>query len=462
MSSSSLARTPHADAEPHLAPSLERRRLRFYILLLLADGLALAAGFALAAYLYLGDPFEPTVWGPMQLLLPLFWTLALANRTYSIPALVDPTFALQRMTLALGGAALGLITVMFLMRSSLALSRFGFSAGVGLAILIMLWLRANLQPVIRRGVGARAINVLVIDDGGPAITMDDSLRINAATAQIRPDLADPHALDRLARALRNMDRVIVSCPRDRRALWAMALKGGHMQGEIVDSEVDSLGILGTSRDAGVGTLIVAGAPLGLRSRVLKRLFDLALTVPALVVLSIPMLIVAALVHLEDGGPVLFLQRRVGRNNQFFTILKFRTMREDRSDPSGVQSASRDDDRTTRVGRWLRQTSIDELPQLLNVLSGEMSLVGPRPHALGSQAGEKLFWEVDERYWHRHALKPGLSGLAQVRGLRGATDSEEDLLDRLQSDLEYASDWSIGRDFRIIFATLQVLMHRRAF
>ncbi len=92
----------------------------------------------------------------------------------------------------------------------------------------------------------------------------------------------------------------------------------------------------------------------------------------------------------------------------------------------------------------------------------MSLVGPRPHAIGSQAGDKLFWEVDLRYWQRHALKPGLSGLAQVRGLRGATDREADLAHRLQSDLEYLENWTIGRDIKIIFMTLRVLAHERAF
>ena len=126
------------------------------------------------------------------------------------------------------------------------------------------------------------------------------------------------------------------------------------------------------------------------------------------------------------------------------------------------STSRDDDRVTRVGRLIRRTSIDELPQLINVLKGEMAIVGPRPHALGSQAGDKLFWEVDGRYWERHALKPGLTGLAQVRGLRGATDREEDLSARLEADLEYLDGWSLWRDLRIVFSTIRVLSHDRAF
>ncbi len=103
------------------------------------------------------------------------------------------------------------------------------------------------------------------------------------------------------------------------------------------------------------------------------------------------------------------------------------MRVETSDSDGTRSASRDDDRITRIGRFIRRTSIDELPQLINVLLGEMSLVGPRPHALGSMAGDELFWRVDRQYWHRHALKPGITGLAQVRGFRGATEHRRDIV-----------------------------------
>ena len=114
-----------------------------------------------------------------------------------------------------------------------------------------------------------------------------------------------------------------------------------------------------------------------------------------------------------------------------------------------------------MGRLLRRTSIDELPQLFNVLKGDMSIVGPRPHAPAAKAAESLYWEVDERYWARHCIKPGMTGLAQVRGHRGPTDRHEDLINRLQSDLEYVTNWSMWRDLRIIVATLGVLAHDNA-
>lgn len=342
------------------------------MLQLLGDGAALLLGFALVSYLYLGSPFDPAVWDVAQLLLPLFWTVALLNQTYSVGSLVSPSLGLQRALLAMGLAVILLIAVLFLARSSLFVSRFGFGSGFVAASFLLIWLRLNVSIHILRSVGPRAINLLVIDDGGPAVDLPDCLRINAASAGISPRLDDPHGLDRFATVIRNMDRVIVSCPPERRWAWAMVLKGGQMRGEIVDSEVNELGILGASRAEGVGTVVVASGPLGLRSRALKRGLDLVITIPALLVLCIPLLVIAALIHLEDGGPALFLQRRVGRNNQFFSIYKFRSMRQASADSAGAQSTRRDDDRVTRIGRFLRKTSIDELPQLLNVLKGEMS------------------------------------------------------------------------------------------
>jgi lipopolysaccharide/colanic/teichoic acid biosynthesis glycosyltransferase len=194
----------------------------------------------------------------------------------------------------------------------------------------------------------------------------------------------------------------------------------------------------------------------------KRVFDVMLAGGALVVLMPVWILIAISVKVDSPGPIFFSQIRIGRSNQMFRLMKFRSMRVDGSDGAGARSTSRDDDRITRVGKIIRSTSIDELPQLLNVLKGDMSIVGPRPHALGSRAAEKLFWEVDERYWHRHAAKPGLTGLAQVRGYRGATLYEDDLRNRLQADLEYLEHWSIWRDIKIILLTFRVLLHRNAF
>ena len=211
------------------------------------------------------------------------------------------------------------------------------------------------------------------------------------------------------------------------------------------------------------TLVVSTGPLGLRSRIVKRAFDMTAAAAGLLVLS-PLLAVRVLADqtLRMVDRYCSCRRRLGRGNQFFEMLKFRSMREEKLDQDGDRSTARNDERITRIGAFIRRTSIDELPQLVNVLRGDMSIVGPRPHALGSRANNKFFWEVDRKYWQRHCLKPGLTGLAQVRGHRGTTEFEKDLTDRLQSDLEYIANWSLLRDIEIVLKTVMVLKHDNAY
>jgi lipopolysaccharide/colanic/teichoic acid biosynthesis glycosyltransferase len=259
-----------------------------------------------------------------------------------------------------------------------------------------------------------------------------------------------------------MDRVVVACPAERRERWALALKGANIDAFILSPELNGLGAIGMSTYSGVATVHVARGALGPRDRVLKRVLDLSLAVVGLIGVAPLMLVVAIAIKLESSGPIFFIQKRLGLGNRLFPMYKFRSMKSESCDSAGTQSTRRNDDRITRVGRFIRSTSLDELPQLLNVLSGDMSFVGPRPHALGSLAGDQLFWEVDQRYWHRHACKPGITGLAQVRGYRGATEERADLTNRLQSDLEYLAGWTIWRDVSILFATFSVLRHKNAF
>lgn len=448
---------------PFVIPApLERARLRLYVIQMLLDGSMLLAGFALSAWLYLGDPFNVAVWAAAQVALPLFWTIAVLNSTYSISALVSPEAGIQRASAALLLSALLVVLILFLSRTSLTFSRLGSALGCISALGLIICTRCATAGLVRRRVGPRAINLLLIDDGGPALRLPHAYRIDAGLLGLAPQLDCPHLLDRLAKLTGSMDRIVVSCPPERRRAWAMVLKGTHLRGEIIDTELVDIGVLGTGRLDGRGTLVVASGPLGLRARLQKRLLDLTVALAVLLVLAFPLVVIALAIRLEDGGPALFRQRRVGRNNRFFEIYKFRTMRVAQADQSGARSVTRDDDRVTRIGRFLRRTSIDELPQLFNVVKGEMSLVGPRPHALASQAGTQLFWEVDERYWQRHALKPGISGLAQIRGFRGETRHAGDLADRLQADLEYQNTWSFWRDIVIMLRTVKVMIHDRAY
>jgi polysaccharide biosynthesis protein PslA len=445
-----------------LAPSLEQRRLQLYVALLIADGLAIVGGYGAASWLYLGKFLEEASLLHSQVMLPIYWTIGLSLQVYTLQALRRPNFARGRSALSLLGAEAVLLFVGFATKSTEDFSRVAAMLGMAFSLALLLWVRALIRPLIHARCGEAALNTLLIDDGGTSLRVPHAFHIDAREHHLAPDLGDPHMMDRLGLYMLNMDRVMVTCPPDRRAAWALVFKSANVSGEIVDPEVRTLGVIGARRERNYGALIVASGPLGLRARAVKRALDMSLAGGAVLFLGPLLLLTALLIKLEDGGPVLFVQKRTGRGNRFFPIFKFRSMRVEKLDASGNRSASKDDDRITRIGRFIRRTSIDELPQLFNVLRGEMSIVGPRPHAIGSLAGDKLFWEVDHRYWLRHSLKPGLTGLAQVRGLRGATDTETDLADRLQADLEYLDGWTIWRDLKIIINTARVLVHDRAF
>lgn len=190
----------------------------------------------------------------------------------------------------------------------------------------------------------------------------------------------------------------------------------------------------------------------------KQVFD-RVVAALLIVICAPIMILAALaIRLESSGPVLFKQPRQGFNNNPFEMLKFRSMYSDLSDVRADKLTTRDDPRVTRVGRFIRRTSIDELPQIFNVLLGQMSLVGPRPHAFGAKAGTRFYMEVVERYAARHRVLPGMTGLAQVRGHRGNTDTEAKIIDRVESDLEYIRRWTIWLDFEILLRTVIVVLN----
>lgn len=188
-------------------------------------------------------------------------------------------------------------------------------------------------------------------------------------------------------------------------------------------------------------------------RLTKRLFDVFFAVVALMMLW-PVLLMAALaVRLESPGPVLFRQQRHGYNNRIIEVLKFRSMYAEMSDPTARQVVTRGDPRVTRVGRFLRRSSIDELPQLFNVLRGELSLVGPRPHAVEAQSSQQeRFTQIVDGYSARHRLPPGITGWAQINGWRGEIDDAQKLEARYEHDLFYIENWSLWLDLKILFRT----------
>jgi exopolysaccharide biosynthesis polyprenyl glycosylphosphotransferase len=279
----------------------------------------------------------------------------------------------------------------------------------------------------------------------------------------RPDEDQPTLLSNLSQIVRKSDRLLMLFEREEeRAAWADVIRLTGTSAELLEFQDARRLRSAHGQWNGFATAVVSRCPLSLSDRAMKRALDLAV-VFLLAPVALPLVgLLCLLVVADSAGSPLFFQERVGRNNCRYRCIKLRTMRTDAQDREGRQSASRHDARVTRIGRFLRRTSLDELPQLWNVLRGEMSLVGPRPHPLGALADGALFWEAVPGYWARHSVKPGLTGLAQVRGLRGATLARRDIELRVAADLEYIETWSLWLDCMILFRTVRVLVHHNAF
>lgn len=211
--------------------------------------------------------------------------------------------------------------------------------------------------------------------------------------------------------------------------------------------------------AGIPVLTLSETPLTGTWLITKLLEDKILSAVILLLVSPVLLLIAIAVKLDSPGPVFFRQERGGWNGKTFHIWKFRSMRVDGPECGVVKQAEEGDPRITKVGAILRRTSLDELPQLLNVLAGDMSLVGPRPHAL--QHDQEYSQRLRD-YFARHHIKPGITGLAQVRGFRGETTDVSQMAQRVESDIEYINNWSLWLDLTILLRTTTALTGRRAY
>ncbi|MCJ2373483.1 undecaprenyl-phosphate glucose phosphotransferase [Pseudomonas sp. RGM 3321] len=201
-------------------------------------------------------------------------------------------------------------------------------------------------------------------------------------------------------------------------------------------------------------------PLSGWSPFIKRAEDIVLSSLALLVLSPVMLLVALAIKLDSPGPVFFRQKRYGYNNRLIEVFKFRSMHQHQADATAERQTTRGDARITRVGRFIRKTSLDELPQLFNVAAGSMSMVGPRPHATATKAAGILFEQAVKEYTSRHRVKPGITGLAQINGYRGETDTVEKIEKRVEFDLEYIENWSVWFDLYILMRTVPAVLFTR--
>ena len=425
------------------------------------DLLAILLGFVVAGLVRHGAIRVGLDTTALLTLLPVFLVISVYAGAYSHGG-VATRIGIQRVLTSLALALAFNTLAAFAIKEASNLSRLFLFLGAAVAGVLLIVERLAMVRFIRVHLSTRFMRRVLVIDGEPVVAPAGFHVIDVADHGVTPDPDDPHALHKISSLLFGADRVLVSSAPERRGNWSLYLKGIGCNGELLLPELHAIGQLDASDGTSLVGVPVSTGPLDIRSRLLKRSFDLSITVPAIIALAPVLLIVAIAIKLTSPGPVLFKQPRMGRGNRLFHVYKFRSMRTETTDNAGARSASLDDDRITSVGRIIRRTSLDELPQLFNVLEGDMSLVGPRPHALGSLAGDELFWHVDKRYWLRHAIKPGITGLAQVRGFRGATDHRDDLMQRLLSDLEYVADWSLMKDITILVRTLTVVVHKKAY
>lgn len=470
---------PHSISKPHLA--WLRRPFsadEFYAAVLLAQvvGIVLVASLTGHAYFLAvyGDAVKSPDFAAIGVLVAVLYALPQAYGSYyqlNVPAGRNQT--LRRVLACWNFAFLCILFIAFLTKSSHEFSRgwillFYVVGSVAIVISEVAILAAR-KAAIRSG---HLITRRVFLIGTPTKVADFLRRSQAekqgmfivGAADIADFLDSPHP-DLFERAQEQLNATIAAARRfnvsdiivltdcdNARASTRIAEKfldmpaAVHLHGlEIVDKfsqiRVDQVG--------GEKSLVVRPQPLSLMQCAAKRAFDIGASSFALLALAPVLALVALAIKLDSPGPALFLQRRRGFNHKEFRIFKFRTMTT-RDDGARIVQATVNDPRITRVGRFLRKHNIDELPQLMNVLLGHMSLVGPRPHAV---AHDSYYEQIINHYGRRLNMKPGITGWAQVNGLRGETKTKAAMEDRIKYDLQYIDNWSIAFDMYVMIMTI---------
>jgi undecaprenyl-phosphate galactose phosphotransferase/putative colanic acid biosynthesis UDP-glucose lipid carrier transferase len=334
------------------------------------------------------------------------------------------------------------------------LSRAAVHGAVGRRNIVLLGARSELDSLEERDLlalfGAAEVNRFVF-----GVESDPIVRSSS----------DRQTLDLFSTFVRNNDakEVLLALSwtdRGRIELVRETLKGLPVSARLLpDSQIRTLTNYVSSGHQRVLSLEIQRAPLNIAEQAVKRALDLLIGSVALIFFMPIMALTALAIKLDGSGSVFFLQNRKGFNGRHFVMIKFRTMTVQENGPT-VTQATRNDPRITKMGKLLRASSIDELPQLINVIRGEMSLVGPRPHAL---AHDNYFENLLQDYAFRHHVKPGMTGWAQVNGLRGATPSVSQIARRVEMDLWYINNWSLWFDVQILIKTFfEVLRKRNAF
>ncbi len=313
----------------------------------------------------------------------------------------------------------------------------------------------NAFKLVEAALGARDIAVLGV--------FDDRLDRAPETVHGVPVLGDTHHLLE-HRILPYVDRIVItvtaaSQPRVRQLIDRLRLLPNAVT-LFWDVDGQDTRSATLERLARLPLAAISGADDAERRVLLKRIQDLVLGAVALLIAAPVMALIALAVRLDSPGPILFRQRRHGFNNEPITVWKFRSMRHELADLDAAQQVCACDERVTRVGRVIRKTSLDELPQLINVLRGEMSLVGPRPHAIGMKTGSEESSRLVAEYAWRHRMKPGITGWAQINGSRGPVDTPEAVRKRVALDIDYIERQSFWLDVYILAMTLPTLLGDR--
>jgi len=396
-------------------------------------------------------------------------------RLYELPTILTHPYQPRRLFMAL--AATGAVTLIlaYFTKASFDHSRLWLAlwaiTAIGLLLLIRLLLRMRLSRWQAKGQLTRRMALVGAGPQGQRLVehlaaMNDQrvslVGIYDDRASRVPAMIVDHSIrgtvdDLLATISREpIDEVIVALP------WSAESRLAEIMAKLRTAPVDvrlcpegvafQFSDRAYSEVRGVGMLNIYDRPMSHWASVIKSIEDRTLAILLLIFVAPLMAVIALAIKLDSRGSIIFRQRRYGFNNELIEVYKFRTLHPEKADVDAEKLVTANDDRVTRVGAFLRRSNLDELPQFVNVLKGEMSIVGPRAHAVKAKAAGQLYQEVVAEYFARHRVKPGITGWAQVNGYHGETDTREKIEQRVKYDLDYIEKWSLWLDLKIIMMT----------
>jgi polysaccharide biosynthesis protein PslA len=447
----------------------------------------LAGVIAYALYLLAivgSDQVRSDWYGPAVILAAIVFVYGLRRLgAYSFRRLSHLGWQLSRVMPAWGATFAVLSTVAFLAKVADIYSRGWAVSWAILAVANLALLRIGLRHLLRRWAlqGRLSHTVAIVGAGEAGEQLAAKLRTDEAEHIVVTGVFDDRlgrvpsyvagcrvlgTTDDLVALTRStpMDEIIIALPlraEGRIRDIAAKLRPLPVDLRVSIDEIGSFPMQGIGETGSARTIEIADRPLKDWGGIVKRFEDLIIGVLCLILFAPLMGLIALAIRLDSPGPIFFRQKRYGFNDELVEVLKFRTMYTHLCDQKGEKLTERNDPRITRVGLVLRKLSLDELPQLVNVIKGEMSVVGPRPHAVSAKAAGRSYREVVADYSLRHKVKPGITGWAQVNGWRGETDTEEQILRRIEHDLFYINNWSLTLDLKILFMTIFTLIRHPA-